>query len=162
MPYINTGNPTLSLVLSVAMAVVVGGAYLYDLYKQRSSEQELEKEVETAYYRLPAPQDCAAVCARAIEEDMLEQHAEASDNPWTAEALAGTNGTRRGMCVSCLERRQRFMFLLCRHICYCEPCLIGAAHAHQEVVPRLRHDGPVKLPCPICRKVGFVVKTYAS
>ncbi|KAG5488332.1 hypothetical protein GH5_08560 [Leishmania sp. Ghana 2012 LV757] len=65
-------------------------------------------------------------------------------------------------CVCCLERQQSFMFVQCRHICLCEPCLIQLGRSYEDHTLRARFDGPVKLPCPVCRCVGYVVKTFSS
>lgn len=139
----------------------LGGSFLYEWYTQRSEAAHAE-EAETGYYRLPPPKDCAAACVKAIEEDLLEQRLEFGGGIRRQEAHGSGRGSHRGMCVCCFERRQRFMFVLCRHICLCEPCLIQAARTYEETVLLGSFDGPVKMPCLVCRRVSYIVKIFAS
>ncbi|AIN96107.1 hypothetical protein LPMP_100380 [Leishmania panamensis] len=160
MPLPHGGGLAAVLVISVGTILFFGGSFLYEWYTQRSEEQA--KEAETGYYRLPPPKDCSRVCARAIEEDRLEQSLEGESSVKLPDAYSNSHRSRRGMCVCCFEKRQRFMFVLCRHICLCEPCLIQAARNYEETVLFGLFDGPVKMPCPVCRRVGYVVKIYVS
>ncbi|KPI82845.1 hypothetical protein ABL78_8143 [Leptomonas seymouri] len=103
-----------------------------------------EEEAEVCYYTLP---DRDRSCAGREECD--EVNPDASDSA-------------RRRCVCCLDRPQRFMFVQCGHICMCEPCLIRMGREYEDKTLRRRFNGPVRLACPICRLVGFVVKTYES
>ncbi|CAC9457160.1 Zinc finger C3HC4 type (RING finger) containing protein [Leishmania donovani] len=150
-----------ALAISFGTIVFLGGSFLYEWYTQRS-EGGQAKEAETGYYRLPPPKDCAAACANAIEEDLLEQRLEFGGGLRRQDEYSSGRRSRRGMCVCCFERRQRFMFVLCRHICLCEPCLMQAARTYEETVLFGAFDGPVKMPCLVCRKVSYIVKIFAS
>ncbi|KAG5485635.1 hypothetical protein LSCM4_06591 [Leishmania orientalis] len=161
MPYPCSGGLAAVLVISVGTILFLGSNFLFEWYTQRSDEEHAA-EAETGYYRLPPPEERAAACAKAMEEDLVEQRVEFDRSLKRRDAYTNSRGSRRGMCVCCFERPQRYMFVLCRHICLCEPCLIQAARTHEETVLLGEFDGPVKMPCLVCRRVGYVVKTFAS
>ncbi|KAG5484178.1 hypothetical protein CUR178_07332 [Leishmania enriettii] len=161
MPYQCGGGLAAVLVISVGAIIFLGSNFLFEWYTQRSDEEHAA-EAETSYYRLPPLKERAAACARAMEEDVLEQRVEFDDSLKRRDVYTNSGGSRRGMCVCCFERPQRYMFVLCRHICLCELCLIQAACTHEETVLIGEFDGPVKIPCFVCRRVDYVVKTFAS
>ncbi|GET86462.1 hypothetical protein, unknown function [Leishmania tarentolae] len=154
-------HPVLVLVIGVGSILLLYRKEVWE-WLTHGSKSEQTKETETGYYRMPPRADCAAACAKAIEEDLLEQSLVLGGGARQKDLQSSGCGSRYGMCVCCLELRQRFMFVLCRHMCLCEPCLIQAARTYEETVLFAPFDGPVKMPCLVCRKMSYVVKVFSS
>lgn len=122
-----------ALLIGAGLLVVAGVSALLGWSAGR------ESEVETAsYYTLPPRDSCGS----------------------TTEDGGGDDG--RPKCVVCRDLPQRFMFVQCKHICLCEPCLVHMGRDYEDTKLHGRFDGPVKLACPVCRQLGYVVKTYAA
>ncbi|KPA75944.1 hypothetical protein ABB37_08107 [Leptomonas pyrrhocoris] len=143
-------------VLLAGTAIVLSycAATLAVLYRHR-------RRVNTVgYYRLPSKDDAHAVSAareRAQEEDRLEMQVE------NADAERGSAGSRRhcGPCCCCCDLRGRYAFVQCGHLCICEPCLITLGH-ECEASRGSPFKGPCQLPCPVCRRKGFLIKTFSG
>jgi len=67
--------------------------------------------------------------------------------------IQGTEDTRKGMCVVCMERPSSVMFDTCRHVCACGVCLA-----------ELRSRGPSRETprCPMCRVCTTATSVFIS
>ncbi|KAK7198808.1 Zinc finger, C3HC4 type (RING finger) containing protein [Novymonas esmeraldas] len=111
---------------------------------ESETEEEARREEQRCWYRLP-PRGTAVAAAAAV--DAMEPIEDC------VEATIG--GTR---CVCCLEHTPTHMFLACLHTCLCEPCLIHMGRTYEDTKLHGKFVGPVRLPCPLCREIGPVVK----
>ncbi|KAK7198807.1 Zinc finger, C3HC4 type (RING finger) containing protein [Novymonas esmeraldas] len=126
-----------------AGALLVGAAVaLYTWFTASDSEKESER-----YYHLPPRDGPTAATAPS---------GSCCDASPSLEADGGHP------CVCCLENPQTFMFVQCHHICLCEACLIQLGRTYEDNVLKGRFSGPVRVPCPVCRTMGYVTRTYAS
>lgn len=124
---------------------VVGACWLW-ANSDAAGECNGACQQETCYYQLPSLE-----ARDAIEKQAAQQ---------LAECDGDDDHDVPGLCVCCHERSPTLMFVGCGHLCVCEACLIKLAEVHELVVRRRRFAGPVKLPCPMCRKDGFLIKAY--
>lgn len=165
----------MALAFSAGALVFAGASALYSWYTQEKAQRD-----QGYYYLPPRDGDTASEtgAAAAFKSSFLAASAAADGAretaaknapPHSPDALSDGCGVSLPgeadggqPCVCCLERHQSFMFVQCRHICLCEPCLIQLGRAYEDNRLRARFDGPVRMPCPVCRTVGYVVKTYAS
>ncbi|KAG5488380.1 uncharacterized protein JKF63_07975 [Porcisia hertigi] len=128
----------------------------------RASEEETKTcEEETGYYYLPSPESCARVIEQAEQEDLISATSRSDNGPKSSSLECGSReGGRCHLCVCCYTRPNSFMFVSCRHLCLCEKCLIQLGRSYENNTLHSRFKGPVRLPCPLCRTVGYVVKTF--
>lgn len=131
-----------ALIVGAGLLLVAGVSALVGWHAGRKTEAE-----SNDYYTLPDRRSCRSA---ATEDDDVRACSPKDEDS------AGPK------CVICLDRPQRFMFVRCRHICLCEPCLIHMARNVEDSTLHGHFDGPVRLACPMCRQVGYVVKTFVS
>ncbi|CAJ1006229.1 hypothetical protein Q4I28_001544 [Leishmania naiffi] len=170
----NNMGTAIALAFSAGALVFAGASALYSWYTQDNTQQE------KSYYYLP-PRDGnisadTGVAATFRTSFPVASSAADGEEKMPAEATPHSGDVRSDgcdvslsggadgghACVCCLERHQSFMFVQCRHICLCEPCLIKLGRAYEDHTLRDRFNGPVRMPCPVCRQVGYIVKTFAS
>ncbi|KAI5685976.1 hypothetical protein MNV84_01269, partial [Leishmania braziliensis] len=170
----NNMGTAIALAFGAGALVFAGASALYSWCTQDNTQQE------KSYYCLhPRDENIAgdtgvaatsrtsfpvASSAADGEEKMPAEATPHSGDVRSDECDVSVSGGADGghACVCCLERHQSFMFVQCRHICLCEPCLIKLGRAYEDHTLRDRFNGPVRMPCPVCRQVGYIVKTFAS
>ncbi|TPP51601.1 hypothetical protein CGC20_36100 [Leishmania donovani] len=145
----------MALAFSAGALVFAGASALYSWYTQEKAQRD------QGYYCLPPRDGDIAVetgAAVAFKSSFLAASAAADGARETAakdapshspDALSegcgvALSGEADGghPCVCCLERHQSFMFVQCRHICLCEPCLIQLGRAYEDNKLRAHFDGP--------------------
>jgi hypothetical protein len=139
----SSGGLVTALLVSAGLFAVAGVSALVGWYAARETAEETAK-----YYTLPARDGSAGGGGLSTN----------ANNPCSEE-----EGDKAGpKCVVCLERPQRFAFVQCGHICLCEPCLEHMARDYEKSTLWGSFSGPVRMPCPVCRQLGYVMKTYTA
>ncbi|TPP46630.1 hypothetical protein CGC21_23685 [Leishmania donovani] len=170
----------MALAFSAGALVFAGASALYSWYAQEKAQRD------QGYYCLPPRDGDIAVetgAAVAFKSSFLAASAAADGARETAakdapshspDALSegcgvALSGEADGghPCVCCLERHQSFMFVQCRHICLCEPCLIQLGRAYEDNKLRAHFDGPQNYEASIeesmrASYMTFILSYYPS
>ena len=138
------------LFITVAAVIYYGSTWLIEKYHSQKAKED------AMYYKLPPAREGEdAAFARALAEDQLDAQDEQGHGDSSSSRFHG----RRGKCVCCHDLLSRYAFVHCGHICICEPCLVKLGH-NCEAKRGAPFEGPCRLPCPMCRQEGFIIKTY--
>ncbi|GET86463.1 hypothetical protein, unknown function [Leishmania tarentolae] len=168
-----------AIAFGVGVAVGVLANKGFDAFYSWWTEEKVQRE--KGYYFLP-PRDkppqsrtglsetvrssSGTACAADNEVRKTAGNDAPSHNPHVLSDESGVSkpdsADGHNLCVLCLMSHSSFMFVECRHVCLCEPCVIELGRDYEDRVLGHHFRGPMRVPCPMCRTVGYLTKTYAS